>query len=333
MAILQNHSTQREIHLRSMHTFGRAISSDTLLASPYASQVHASIRWVGNNWQLHDHSRNGTWLNEQRLQAGFFPVLRNADIVRFGHEAEAAWIVEDLRPPGHLLWPLGHGGRPIALERSNMLPPGSPAEMLLVQTAQGQWLSKTTLGSRVLRDGDELRLSGLPWMLVPASEVTATQDNVASANACSQSCLSLHFYVSLDEEHVRLQVHGNGNTLDLGERAHHYALLTLARLRLKDTQSHQDSQAHGWIDAKRLARMLGQEVTHLNVQIHRIRKQFAQVLPFDAAPPELIERRRSALRLGNLPFRITRGSLLEADSPLIEPIGTPAPQEPLLVCP
>ena len=58
MAILKNRATQRKIHLRTLHVFGRGRSSDTLLEKPDASQLHASIRWTGSTWELHDHSRN-----------------------------------------------------------------------------------------------------------------------------------------------------------------------------------------------------------------------------------------------------------------------------------
>ena len=63
MAILKNRATQRKIHLRTLHVFGRGRSSDTLLENPDASQLHASIRWTGSTWELHDHSRNGTLLD------------------------------------------------------------------------------------------------------------------------------------------------------------------------------------------------------------------------------------------------------------------------------
>jgi hypothetical protein len=216
-----------------------------------------------------------------------------------------------------------------------MLPCGAPAEILLVQTKQGQWLCKTALGSRVLQDGDEVRLSGLPWVFVAAAEISPTLEDAVFPAPGGRPCLSLHFHVSLDEEHVRLQVHdqGTGRTLDLGEHTHHYALLTLARLRLQDAQRHQDRQAHGWVHGERLARMLGLEITHLNVQIFRLRRQFAQVLPQHEAMPALIERRRGALRFGSLPVRITRGSLLEADFSALETTGQPAAEEATMACP
>ncbi len=124
---------------------------------------------------------------------------------------------------------------------------------------------------------------------------------------------SLHFYVSLDEEHVCLEVQDSNLTFDLGERSHHYALLILARMRLVDATRQLDGQAQGWVDMERLAKMLGLDPGHLNIQIFRVRKQLAMALPPGAPVPELVQRRRGALRYGDLPFRITRGASFEAN--------------------
>ncbi len=138
-----------------------------------------------------------------------------------------------------------------------------------------------------------------------------------SSQVCSRmtahSQPSLHFYVSLDEEHVCLEVQDSHLTFDLGERSHHYALLILARMRLMDATRQLDGAAQGWVDMERLAKMLGLDPGHLNIQIFRVRKQLAMALPPGAPVPELVQRRRGALRYGDLPFRITRGAAFEAD--------------------
>ncbi len=123
----------------------------------------------------------------------------------------------------------------------------------------------------------------------------------------------LHFHVSLDEEHVCLKIHDTRHVLDLGERSHHYALLILARMRLVDAQRQLDGHLQGWVDLDRLAKMLGLEPAHLNIQIFRMRKQLAEAQPAGAPVLEVIERRRGSLRFGDLPFHITRGSKFEAD--------------------
>src|SRR3989344_3929684 len=205
MAILKNRATQRKIHLRTLHVFGRGRSSDTLLENPDASQLHASIRWTGSTWELHDHSRNGTLLD------------------------------------GDLLSQSQH------------------AEVSIHCAEQGRWICTTPQGSWVLEDGDEVRFSNQAWCFLAAQEVTSTMEAMVGAAPCIRPRTSLHFNVSLDEEHVRLQVQEGERQFDLGERTHHYALLTLARLRWADAQRHRDSQAHGWVELERLAKMLGVE--------------------------------------------------------------------------
>ena len=313
MAILKNRATQRKIHLRTLHVFGRGRSSDTLLESPDASQLHASIRWTGTAWELHDHSRNGTLLDGARLSHSGAFALRVGNVISFGSEAGSAWVVEDIAAPSTLLWPLGHDSAPVPLERSNLLPQGEHAEVSIHCAEQGRWMCTTPQGSWVLEDGDEIRFSNQTWCFIAAQEVTSTMEAMVGAAPCIRPRTILHFNVSLDEEHVHLQVQEGDRPFDLGERTHHYALLTLARLRWADAQRHRDSQAHGWVDLERLAKMLGVEPGHLNIQIFRMRKQLALALPGETHAPELIERRRGSLRFGTLCFRILRGTQLEAD--------------------
>ncbi|KQO21418.1 hypothetical protein ASF11_24210 [Acidovorax sp. Leaf76] len=314
MAILKNSATQRKIHLRTLHVFGRGRSSDTLLDSPDASQLHASIRWTGTVWELRDHSRNGTLIDGTSMSHADTQVLRVGSTVCFGRSPGAAWVVEDLSPPGNLLWPLGHDGAPIPLQRSNLLPQGQGAEVSIHCTEQGQWICTNPHGSWTLEDGDEVRFSNRAWCFIAAAaEVSSTMESMATAIPFVRPRTALRFHVSLDEEHVRLEVQERDRTFDLGERTHHYALLTLARLRWADAQRHPDSQAHGWVELDRLAKMLGVEPGHLNIQVFRMRKQLALAMPADSHVPELVERRRGSLRFGSLRFCIMRGSQLEAD--------------------
>ncbi|SFU29600.1 hypothetical protein [Pseudoduganella namucuonensis] len=122
----------------------------------------------------------------------------------------------------------------------------------------------------------------------------------------------LRFQVSLNEEHAYLRIAlGARAELDLGERAHHYSLLTLARRRMDDARQGLDPSSQGWIQLDQLSRMLGLDPSHLNIQIHRARSQIARALPDGATLPDVVERRRGELRLGSVPFQILRGSRLE----------------------
>ena len=123
----------------------------------------------------------------------------------------------------------------------------------------------------------------------------------------------IEFNVSRDEEHVAATLHSRGAALDLGMRAHHYCLVTLARKRYADAQAGYDGSSQGWIDLDVLAHMLGLVLSHVNVQIHRARMQFGTVLTPGCA--ELVERRRGSVRFGSLSFRIVRADALECQWP------------------
>ena len=72
----------------------------------------------------------------------------------------------------------------------------------------------------------------------------------------------------------------------------------LARQRLADASASIPDSEQGWLWPDNLARMLGCTPNHLNVSIHRIRKEFAALGVFDGAG--LVERRGGTgpVRLG-----------------------------------
>jgi hypothetical protein len=126
-----------------------------------------------------------------------------------------------------------------------------------------------------------------------------------------QEALRLDFAVSLNEEHVTLQVATRLASIALGERTHHYSVLALARHRLRDADRGLDLSSQGWIETAALAHSLGIDEAHLNIHIFRARTQFRQAIAATGQAPELIERRRRELRIGSLYFQIMRGSALE----------------------
>lgn len=137
----------------------------------------------------------------------------------------------------------------------------------------------------------------------------------ASERSATQNILpSLQFHVSLNEEHVFLRmVPTYGGAIDLGERVHHYCLVTLARQRLHDARRGIDPSSQGWLAVEQLAKMLGLEATHLNIQIYRARQHIASALPPGVDGSVVVERRRGEIRYGALPFRIVMGSRIEGE--------------------
>jgi hypothetical protein len=138
-----------------------------------------------------------------------------------------------------------------------------------------------------------------------------SQNSIQNKIAPIAATTSFNFQVSQNEEHVNLHVKIGDQLIDLGERTHHYSLLTLARHRASDAYRGIDSCSQGWICVKQLAKMLGVTPPHLNMQIHRAKEQFEHKLGESYQEFQFIERRRGEMRLAELPFEIKQGSKID----------------------
>jgi hypothetical protein len=116
----------------------------------------------------------------------------------------------------------------------------------------------------------------------------------------------LTFRVSQDEEFVRLRMTLGDRTVDMGARGHNYLLVTLARQRLRDEAYGLDEAACGWIRQDDLAHDPMMAPARLNIDVFRIRKQFAALGLVDAA--DIIERRARVrqLRIGTGRLTVVR---------------------------
>jgi hypothetical protein len=110
--------------------------------------------------------------------------------------------------------------------------------------------------------------------------------------------IGLVFSVSRDEEYVHLRLTCGGRTLDMGARNHNYLLLTLARRRLADAADGCGDAVSGWICQDELKHDPTMASARLNVDVFRIRKQFAACAIVGAA--RIVERRPRTrqLRIG-----------------------------------
>jgi hypothetical protein len=69
---------------------GRGVDNDVVLASSHVSRYHTQLRWVASSWLVYDlDSTNGTWVDQEQLQAGQARALRAGSHLRLGdHELE-----------------------------------------------------------------------------------------------------------------------------------------------------------------------------------------------------------------------------------------------------
>jgi hypothetical protein len=112
---------------------------------------------------------------------------------------------------------------------------------------------------------------------------------------------TLSFSVARHEEFVRLALSDDvgGRTIDLGGRAHHYLLLTLARHRLADAEAGLPDTSCGWVYADDLERDLFLDATAVNLHIYRARRLLEASGLRDGAA--VVERRRGTreMRIGS----------------------------------
>lgn len=313
MAILKDTIFRKQLILKSHHVFGRnRTTANTFLEDRGVSQIHASVRWDGQQWRITDHSRNGTWVDDIRLVAGKSTSVKKGNSIRFGPGENKPWEIINLDPPVAVLMPLGHSGPTIELERFHVLPNEKQPNLSVYVLDTGSWVYEDNAGVVTLNDGDIVRDSATFWQFFDAGPVDATLEDDEQGRLVQEPKLDYHFDVSPDEEHVFLKLHEDNNRCnDLGERVHHYLLLILARQRLQDARDGEDPSVQGWMDAEQLASMLRIEPTHLNIQIYRARKQVHSALPEMLNLPNVIERRVGELRFGSPNFQIGLKSNIE----------------------
>jgi FHA domain-containing protein len=309
MGRLYDEATGEHIVLRAEHVFGRNRSrSDTHLPHPDVSMMHAVVRWREGRWSIVDHGRNGTFLNEQPLPKGRWMPLNIGQTLRFGTEAPSTLRVEDVSAPVASLVAEERGVTPIELRPNNLLPNQDAPEVCIYRSEGGHWVLESEGESLPLADGDGVSVAGQAYRLL----VNENVDETTGPTQRSARALKLCFRVSDDEEHVSLSVLGWTNVVELGERIHHYCLLTLARRRVADAGAGVELTEQGWIRNAELSRLLKVEPLHLNLQIFRARHQLMSALPEVVELANIVERRRGSLRLGELAFEIMRGSQPEA---------------------
>lgn len=322
MGILLNTRTGKHHVLKPLHVIGRdPRHADTALPQADASLLHATIRWASRQWVVCDHSRNGSFLNGRALRKEQLTPLGLNDEIRFGMLDGTPWRLVDASAPGDLLIPLTPGQDVIALDAYLALPDDETPLTCLYRSASGQWTKDTGDEAVPLSDGEVIQVGPLAWRLHCNQEVQGTLDLLAPR---AQACLK--FQTSLDEEHVQITLLSGAQAIDMGERSHHYLLLILARQRLQDATRGIDPMAQGWLALEQLVTMMRMDRVHLNIQMFRLRKQFATVIGQGLLSEGFIERRRGGVRLGDIGIELHRGSELEGTW---RPASSLAPTPPI----
>ncbi|MEM6928728.1 MAG: FHA domain-containing protein [Myxococcota bacterium] len=288
MGVLRNEVSEQRVVLRSPHRIGRSLANHLVLASAGVSGDHASITW-SDRWVVRDlGSRNGTFVNDVRLESGARHPLAKGDRVRFGSDPDV-WMVTSEGPPAasarcdtNLV-----EGAPDFLA----LPSEADPE-LVVRFDEGQWWSD----ERAVRDGDSVEADGRTWRLSLPEQLAPTA--ALGDPGPRLDTAELRFAVTDDEEYVEVTVQLPDGPRVLVPRAHHYLLLVLARARQEDRDEGASATAEGWRYTEDVQRMLRASKNQIYVSVHRIRRELKALGLVDAEA--IVERRRTTgqLRIG-----------------------------------
>jgi FHA domain len=266
------------------------------LTDASASNDHASVFWTGERWEARDlASTNGTSVNDVPVpQRENVPLARGA-VLRFGCDAER-WELIDDRGPVVVARSLTTGEIRTAEDGLLALPDTDDVLVSIVLDSTRQWVVERPDGSRrEARNTEQLLVGDQIWELAvpPPYPVTGTYKAKPSP---SLATLTLHFHVSRDEEHVRIEVVDGETVLHFKERTGFYMLLVLARERLNDAARASLSEAEqGWVHVADLTRDLRVDESSLNVHVYRVRDALKALVQ---GAEGIVQRRPKQLRIG-----------------------------------
>jgi len=303
LATLESTSSQEALTLLPRMLVGRAPGCDLRIDDSRVSSRHAELRWTPSGWQIKDlGSRNGTKLDGRPLPQGQWRSLAGGAILTFGC-VEAEWRALDVSPPRLPMAAPALGGPVIEAAGGVLLLPDARRPRACVRQRGEHWLIERGEAEQTLRSEDLVSVGEETYRIFLPAAGSSTLD---VGDKAILGLISLEFSVSLDEEHVHLLARHGGRAIDLEVRAHHYLLLTLARLRLEDRRRGIAPGEEGWVYRDELMRMLGVDRTRLNIDVFRARRQLAEAGVEEAAL--LVERRQSTqqLRIGVVRLEVER---------------------------
>jgi hypothetical protein len=288
----------RVIQLPTRLLVGRGHTAGLRLMEPFISAEHAVLAARSGAWTLRDlGSANGTYINQERLKPGDDRQLQAGDELGFG-PARQAFRLLDSEPPRAFAKRLSDGLEVIGSSEVLGLP--SPAcPTLQIMPMGAGWVCSGEAGDHPIGDGEVVSIRGEEGRVFLPGFAEETR-RPGSSVLLHQ--LRLTFRVSADEETVLIELRLPRGAALLESRAHNYLLLDLARHRIKDASLPLKDQ--GWIDRTALASRLHLDPEHLNVQLFRIRRTFAEAGVTDAGNLLECRRRPGQIRIGISALRI-----------------------------
>jgi hypothetical protein len=305
VAVLRKLPAGNDILLEPEHLIGRDPKCTLVIDEAYVSARHAMLRWTGGQWELRDlGSRNGTFVDGVRLIPGESRRIARGANLDFGGQGKP-WEVSDESPPLAMAVPLG-GGPHVLLEGELVSLPSPDDPRVTIYKGPRGWMIEQPDSVVPIVNAQTFEVDGRAWRFCCPENVQVTDVPSWPRRDMRVRTLSLTFSVSSDEEHVQLRVEAGERAFDLGTRNHHYLLLTLARQRKSDEAAGEVEPRCGWVYQDDIMRHPDMSPQQLNLDVFRIRQQFAALGVEDAAC--IIERRPRAkqIRIANCRLSIVR---------------------------
>jgi hypothetical protein len=300
-------------HLEVEYLIGRAPGCSLRLLRSFVSAQHARLSWGDGGWQVRDLiSRNGTFVDEQRLPPGSSrPLLRGARIA-FGTTA-SRWELVDESPPDVLATSLAAPRQVVARHGLMAIPSCDDPRAMLYRNSDGRWVvEKPNESITPISAMQTFELGAEAWRFSCPPE--ATDGPATDGLSTRLAHIQLNFLVSSRDEPLQVQVAYGNRTIDLEVADCDRLLLALARRRMLDAAQGIGEAAGGWVYEDELAAEPAPRGRGLNADICRIRQQFSRTEVLD--PGTIVARRPRTrqLRIGTeriaistFPARPTRG--------------------------
>ncbi|MDV5167808.1 FHA domain-containing protein [Photobacterium rosenbergii] len=323
MAYLTTANSKFPVFLKAFHQFGRlATAVDTLIDSPEISRIHAVVEWIDNVWYVRDLSKNGLQVNGETIQANKLYKLSLDDNLMFAGQPHITFTVLNLDKPADVLIPVVPEGlssrvnvEPIYLEHYHFLPTeSSPEVIIFYDTKEKSWYCENVneCVTSKINDGEMLEFSHSMWQLIEGADVSEKETIAVTDDFNSKVCYV--FNISQDEELTKLIIINGNKNINCEIRSHHYLTALLARYKGEDSINDVPETQRGWRSIEQLSKDIGLSESHINIQIHRARKQLADKMNAEGInEPMLIERQRGRVRLAVNDFKVFKGEKLEVE--------------------
>ena len=312
MAIISD-TSNNQIHLKKYHLFGRLHNAvDTYLADPTVSRLHFSLEYSEGTWYLVDYSKNGTWVNRNRVTKNEKIPLEAGDSISVCGEEECTFTLVQVGTPLDMLCRRNSEDSPI-LETTELkvgqLDCAEAKEPVQVGREAESWVIQHPDNKQVLSDGGWVSINDSMWQA--CINLMSSNTLELDTNKLELKDLKLQLNTSFDEENISGKIISYQGQVDLPVRSHNYLLLLLSRQRLQDQSLNIDSTECGWVYMDNLMQMLGVSETFINIQIYRARKQMEALLDNMIEGKQIIERRAGQVRIGFSTLSVYKGKEVE----------------------